>query len=180
MTRTLLAILAVLTGFLLTITVYEPADAQQPEPDLHLGFVESVTAGEPVIISAYLVDPAGNPIRGVPINLSRNATFLNISGGVSLGTRLTDVTGLATVTYSPATEGEIAVTATFSGTEVFAPATASRTLEVMPGPGLYREVSPFRVPGTNVWMVVGILTAIWSVYLVAFGAMFRIGRASDA
>ena len=180
MRRTLLTVVAVAVGLLLPIAGGRPVSAEQPVPDLYLEFEESVVAGDPVVISAYLVDPAGNPISGVPIDLSREATFLNVSSAVPLALPLTDVTGLATIVYAPASEGEITVTARFAGTEVFAPVTSSNSLIVQPGPELYREEPPFRVPATNVWMVVGIVAAVWSLYLVAFGALFRIGSAPDA
>ncbi len=180
MKRTLLTIFAVAIALLLPFSAARPVSAEQPVPDLHLGFVDSVVVGDPVIVTAYLVDPAGSPIRGVPIQFSRDATFMNVSGTVALGAPSTNEAGMVSFVYAPASEGEIVIRASFDGTEIFAPAATSRPLEVEPGPELYREERPFRVPGIGVWMVVGIIIAVWGVYLVAFGALFRIGRASDA
>lgn len=180
MRRSILIAVAIAVGLALPVAGARPVSAEQPVPDLHLGFDESVEVGDPVIVSAYLVDPAGSPIRGASIDLTRNAKFLNVSGTVSLGTVLTDNTGLAAVTYIPASEGEITIIAAYAGSDVFAPVTESRILFALPGPELYREESPFRVPATNIWMVVGIVGTVWTFYLIAFGALFRIGSAPDA
>jgi hypothetical protein len=172
--------IAIAIGMILAASGVHPASAEQPVPDLYLGFEESVSVGDPVVVTAYLVDPAGSPIRGVQIDLIRNATFLNVSGSVSLGSLLTDDSGKVAVSYIPATEGEITINAVFAGSETFAPVTDSGVLVVLPGPEQYREEPPFRVPGTNIWMVVGIIGTVWAFYLIAFAALFRIGSAPDA
>ena len=179
MKRLIIVAIAIVVGLTLATVGAHPASAEQPVPDLHLGFEESVNVGDPMIVTAYLVDPAGSPIRGVPVDLIRDATFLNVSGSVSLGSSLTDDTGKVVVSYIPASEGEITINAVFAGSETFAPVTDSSVLVVLPGSEQYREEPPFRVPGTNIWMVVGIVGAVWTFYLIAFAALFRIGSAPD-
>ena len=136
MRRLILVAVAIVFGFTLPLIGARPASADQPVPDLHLGLDESVAVGDPVIVTAYLVDPAGNPIRGVEIEMTRDAKFLNVSGNVALGKPLTDDDGRATVTYIPATEGEITIIASFAGSEVFAPVTSTQVLTGLPGPEL--------------------------------------------
>ncbi|MEE8363867.1 MAG: hypothetical protein V3S18_07345 [Dehalococcoidia bacterium] len=155
------------------------ASADQPEPILRLGPTTDAKVGEGIVIAAYLVDPAGKPVAGQEIDFTLESTFLNVTHRLDLEVVTTDESGLAWFLFEPRTDGENLISAQFAGNQVFAPAQVETILEVAPGPELYREVSIFRVPGTNVWMVTGILAVVWSVYLVGIGFMWAIARASD-
>lgn len=148
--------------------------ADQPEPQVVLGFQSEAQAGETVAVAAYLVDPAGNPISGEEISFSIASTFLNVDGRMEIGTVTTDGDGLALLAYAPRIEGDRVITARFAGNEVFAPARASETLLVTPGPQLHKEFSPLRIPGANIWMAAGVLAVVWGIFLYICVLIWRI------
>ncbi len=166
-------------------TEQEQPESDQPEPELVLNFLlpgeqEDVEAGQSVRISVYLIDPAGNPIEGGEISFTLESTFMNVVGGIELGTDITDIAGLAEVNWEPRSEGENLVIVRFPGDDIFTPVTVEDVLVVNPGPDLYTEASPLRVFGANVWMVVSILSVVWGLYAVALGFGIRIARAGGA
>lgn len=145
------------------------AAAQQPQPILDLGFEPSTIAGKEIVVSAYLYDPIGNPIYDAEINFSYDAEFMNVSNLVEIGTAITDENGLALLLFEPRTEGENNVSAKFAGNDVFASIAVADTLEVLPGGQIYRELSPYRIPGANVWFAAGIITTVWTIFILSLG-----------
>jgi len=141
------------------------ASAQQPVPSINLGFVESAIPGETITVSAYLTDPLGSPIYDAEIHFSYNVEFMNVSDAVDIGTAITDDTGLALVTWQPRSDGENAIVASFAGNDVFTEAIDTQTLEVLPGPQLYRELPPYRIPGANMWLTTGLITTVWMIFI---------------
>jgi hypothetical protein len=158
--------------------------AQQPAPELTLALlttgVEDPRAGEEVGAAAYLMDPSGNPIANRPIVFSVGNEFLNVTDQTEIARAMTDESGLAAIFFTPRVEGERTVTAAFAGDEVFTEAVATEAFQIGPGPQLHREVTPFRVPGANVWMVTAILATVWSVYIVAMLFGVHIALSGDS
>lgn len=150
------------------------ASADQPEPQVVLGFQPQAQAGEAIAVAAYLVDPVGNPIMGEEITFTIASTFLNVDGPMEIGSATTDANGLALLPYAPRIGGERVVTARFAGNEVFAPARASEALLVTQGPNLYEEFSPLRIPGANIWMASAVLAVVWGVFLYICVLIWRI------
>lgn len=174
----LLIVTAALAAWWIPSTV--SAAEKDPQPQLLLGFQTSTAAGQPIALSAYLVDPAGNPIRGEAVHFSMRTTFLNTGGELDLGDPVTGSAGLALLEFTPRIEGRDTITASFAGDSVFAPANASRKLQVEAGPQLYEVDSPFRIPGADIWMVTGILGVVWGLYLIALIMGVRVARGRGA
>lgn len=173
MRRVRLAVAAVALAGFFALPVSQAARAQQPVPDVVLWLAEEADAGEEITVSAYLLDPAGNPIAGEVITFTAEVSFLNRTGHARIGRLVTSENGLATMGYEPRVEGEQRVTASFEGNQVFTPARASRTLTVLPSGQLYTEATPFRLPGANMWMVVAILLVVWSIYVFVMLLVWR-------
>lgn len=150
--------------------------ADQPPSDLVLDFVSEAEAGEEIAVAAHLVDPAGNPISGERISFTAELSFLNNTGEADIGSAVTDSTGLAMMLYAPRTEGELAISAAFEGNAVYAPSRSSQVLRVLPGPELYQEATPLRIPGANIWMVSTILAIVWGLYCFVMLLVLRITR----
>ncbi|MDP6822123.1 MAG: hypothetical protein QF554_02380 [Dehalococcoidia bacterium] len=150
------------------------AAADQPEPQVVLGFQPEVEAGGTIAISAYLVDPAGNPVVGEEIAFAIASSFLNVDGQMEIGSATTDLDGLALLPYAPRIEGDRVIRAQFTGNDVFASAEASETLLVTPGLRLHEEFSPLRTPGANIWMAAGVLIVVWGVFLFICALIWRI------
>lgn len=143
--------------------------AQRPEPGITIGFVDEAVAGEPIAVSAYLIDPAGNPIYDAEIDFSVAAEFMNVSTEVEIGIAITDRSGLAVVLFEPRTEGPNTLTASYAGSDVFEAVSDTADLAVTGNGQLYRELPPFRFPGANVWLPTAMLSTIWLVFSIALG-----------
>lgn len=169
-------LLAGLASLLALFLVPTGAAASQPEPRLVLGFQPQATTGERLVLSAYLMDPAGNPISDQPVSFSMDAEFMNVLGDVRIGQATTDQTGLAAFVYEAKSEGNHTVSASFAGNQVFLPANAANPLTVQPGTPTFVEPQPFRIPGANISTLVLALGTVWGLYLVVGLYFWAISR----
>lgn len=192
----LTALMTTLLAFALLVLapgslVADDGEIPKPVPDLLFTFripraapdeteMARVTAGDRMTLSAFLIDPAGNPVYGQEIVFIATDKFMNVSGQLELGRARTDGSGLAELPIIPRREGETLVTASFAGNDVFAAVEASESLEVAGGEQLYEEHVPFRIPGANVWMVTAILGSLWGIYFIAMGYGVHIARSGDS
>lgn len=168
----------------------QQAEEAQPEsnlttPEMVLDFLlpgeqEDVSVGQEARASIYLVDPAGNPIAGAEILFTLEAEFMNVVSALELGVDVTDGAGLAEVHWDPRSEGENLVSARFAGNDVFGPLMVQDTLQVNTGPEQYTEAEPLRIPAADIWMVVFILGATWSMYLLTLVFGWKIARAGGS
>ncbi len=128
--------LPLITSLSLLLILLAPALAlaEQPVPLLSLGFETQAPAGNRLVVAAYLLDPAGNPISDQAVSFSTDAEFMNTVGDVSIGEAITNDNGLAYILYVPKSLGEHTITARFAGNEVFAPVSASSPVTVTAGP----------------------------------------------
>ncbi len=183
-TLTLLRMLAPLVVAAAALSSPLAASADLPMSEIvltiQLGAREEPLQGEEVGLAAYLIDPSGNPIAGEEVTFTVDDVFLNVAGQVEVGRVKTDETGLAAVVFEPRRAGENLVTASFPGNDVFEGARSTEKLTVASGPQLYRETTPFRIPGANVWMVTTIVGVVWGIYVVAMGFAVRIALSGDS
>ncbi|MBI4313072.1 MAG: Ig-like domain repeat protein [Chloroflexi bacterium] len=165
--------------FLLALLAPATAGADQPVPLLALGFEPETATGDRIVVSAYLMDPASNPISGQEVTFRIDAEFMNTLGNVDVGTATTDNAGLAYILYAPKSEGEHTITARFVGNEVFAPASAESAITVTPGAATYQQEQPFRIPGADIRLVVVALSLVWGLYLVVTVLFWLISRSGS-
>ena len=185
MSKLIIAIvLAVLVSLFVArvVLAQEPDQVQdrRPEPELVVGFEANGTVGERVALSAYLVDPAGNPIRGQTVTFLLDVKFMNVITSIELGQDVTDETGLALILNTPRTSGEVTIRARFEGNDVFAEASSFDVITVAEGDPVFEQIEPFRIPGANVSLVVAVLVIIWTTYLGVVGLFFRISRQGES
>ena len=157
-----LAIAMVLAGVMGWSSI---ASAQQPVPSVNLGFEPSALPGETIAVSAYLTDPLGTPIYDAEIEFHYDVEFMNVTDAVEIGTAITDDTGLALLTWQPRSDGENHIVAAFVVNDVFAAASDTQILQVLPGEQLYRELPPYRIPGANIWLTSGLITTVWMIFI---------------
>jgi hypothetical protein len=174
MRRTLL--LVVLVGSLSAAMLSWPAAAQQPTPTMELDLVSEIGLGQPVDIEVYLRDSDGSPIPGETVTLAVDVGFMNVLDTADIGWALTDEDGLATVVFTPKSDGELFLTARFSGGEKHRAVEEFGSLMVTPGPATYEEPTPFRIPGANITIVVAVLITVWAMYLVFVGFLWMIAH----
>ena len=164
-TKQLLTVLAVTVALTGLQGWSSTASAQQPVPNVNLGFEPSALPGETIAVSAYLTDPLGNPIYDAEIEFHYDVEFMNVTDSVEIGTAITNDTGLALLTWQPRSNGENHIVASFAGNDVFAAASDTRILEVLPGEQLYRELPPYRIPGANMWLTSGLIATVWLIFI---------------
>lgn len=165
---------AVAAAFILLLVVVpvwaaEPATVKvEAEPEAALGGL--------VIVRVAVTDGQGGPVAGAIVVLLSPARFGATSGEMKLGQVTTDDLGQASFTYETRREGQQTIIARFPGNESYAPAEASVGLSVRGSTQLYRQEVGVKVPGIGVWMLVVLLGAFWSVYLVVMVHITLIAR----
>ncbi len=161
---------------LLALLTAASAAADQPVPYMTLGFPSPAPTGNRIVLSAYLLDPAGNPISGQRISFTSEVEFMNTLGTIHLGDATTDDNGLAYLPFMPTSLGMEAINAQFAGNEIFAPISATNPISITEGRAVYREEVPFRIPGADIRIVVVALTAVWSIYFFVTVLFWLISR----
>ncbi len=119
---------------------------------------------------------AGGPIAGVEVIFARTATFMNTESEIVLGKVATDKQGIATLPYTPRSEGEVGFAARFSGSTAYQPSSASLEAQIATGPAQYVESAGVRVKGVNVMWLVAVLGGVWSIYFTVMGLLALIAR----
>lgn len=165
--------LAVALVLLLLPTVTRAA---APEPTLTLQAPAQATLGEAVALKATLLAPDGSPITGVPVQFFSPTSFASVSGEMLLGEATTDETGVALFQYEPRRSESVQIIARFAGNGRYGLSEASTTMSVQGSAQLYQEEAGVRVPGLGVWLLAGIVGAVWSTYFVVLVLVSLIAR----
>ncbi|MFQ5854475.1 MAG: Ig-like domain-containing protein [Anaerolineae bacterium] len=137
---------------------------------------QEVSLGDVITVTAVLRDGQGLPIPAATIILWSPASFLSTDGAMRLGQATTDAQGRATFLYEARREGALALNAYFSGDSRYAPAQVSADLTVQGSAQLYQETAGVRVPGVGVWLLVGLLVVVWSIFFTVMVLLTLIAR----
>lgn len=176
-TRQVIKILS-LMAVLVWLSVSSVASAQERRATLEIFAVESVEAGSRMEILATLAEQDGTPIAEEVIDFTLSVDFMSNSGEIHIGSATTDESGVARIEYTPKAEGDHYLTANTSESSDVS-AFSEMEMTVTSGPQLYRELSPIRVPGANVWMTSAVLIAIWSVFVLIALRIWQISRIGE-
>ena len=164
--------------FALWLVAAQVSSAQDTGAGLNVTAVESVKAGSTIEVTATLIGPGGHPVEGQLIEFSLSVEFLSYFDDILLCAAETDDVGTARIEFTPKSEGDqtlIARVSAGAGEVVI----SERQLLVTSGGQLYRELSPVRVPGANVWMATGVLLAVWSVFILIALSIWQIARMGE-
>lgn len=140
----------------------------QVEPEVGLG--ERVTA------RVAVRDEAGKPVAGAGVVLLSPASFGPARGEMRLGQVKTNAQGQAIFTYQARREGQQTLVARFLGDSRYAPGEASAAFTVRGSAQLYEERAGVKLPGVGVWILIVLLMAFWSVFLVVMALITLIAR----
>ncbi|MBI4340406.1 MAG: hypothetical protein HY680_10725 [Chloroflexi bacterium] len=171
--RLAVVILPVLAIFLAAV----PVAGQMKTPELLLAMDPVATSGKEVVIEAYLRDVQGKPVAGEVVTFFVDGEFLNIAGSIRLGSVTTDDDGRARLLHVFPQEGERTLTARFDGNGTFGAVETSNGMFLKSGGQLYEEASPYRMPGTNIAIVVGVLSTTWIILAAVTALLCLVGRA---
>ncbi|NQW21059.1 MAG: hypothetical protein HQ477_10140 [Chloroflexi bacterium] len=167
-----------LMAVLVWLTMTSIVSAQERRATLEVSASESTQAGTAMEIVATLTELDGTPIAGEVIDFALSVEFMSNSGEIHIGSATTDASGIARLEYIPKAEGDHYLTASSSeNSEVSA--FSEMEMTVTSGPQLYRELSPIRVPGANVWMTSAVLIAVWSVFVLIALRIWQISRIGE-
>ena len=148
------------------------APAAAPVGELSLPAVGA--GGQRVTLEARL--HGSGAIAGAEVVFVSPVRFAGAEGEAVLGRAVTDEQGVARLAYVPRWEGETRVIARFAGGEQYGTAETSATMVVRPAAQLYQETAGVRVPGVNVWLLAGVLGAVWGTYLVVMVVLGLVAR----
>jgi hypothetical protein len=159
------SVIAVLAGLILTAT---PSIAGTETTRLALASAPAIDEnGQPIrgqlVISATLVNAAGQPLSNRTITFYEEIRFLGAPHEALLGTGITDATGTARVVYQPARTGPDVIIARFAGDNRDARGEARATLEITD------VVPPFRAEANPLGSVESGLTAGFILLTAAVG-----------
>lgn len=178
MSRPSRRLLGMLLALALLLVAAAPARAAEPvtvelqtEPDVKLG--------DTVTVQIAVKDSQGGPVSGATVVLLTPASLGSARGEMRLGQVTTNSQGRATFAYEARSEGTQTLIARFPGSASYAPAEASAPLRVLGSAQLYQQEAGVQVPWIGVWILVLLLGAFWSVYLVVMVLVTLIARAGE-
>jgi hypothetical protein len=139
------------------------------------------TVGNAVTVQASLRSgDEGLPLANTPVAFYTEASFAGVSGEVELGTAVTDENGVAILRYEPRSAGEHQIRVEYLTPGEAEPETATASVISVAGTSqLHRSTSGVQVPGLNVWLIIALVTAVWSILFSVGIRVVAIARAGS-
>lgn len=175
------------------------ASADGGETSLQLSMPAQAKVGERVQFTVTLKDFGGKPIQGARIYFSSPTSFLSYRGEVEIDDALTNSQGIATIEFAARQEGTNTVNARFKGSTLYKASEAFGTIGVGAGSSAYVARAGVALPSIDVtsplpdevffstsapgklqfpiagiWMLVLVLTIVWSLYMTTMVLVLRI------
>jgi peptide/nickel transport system substrate-binding protein len=117
--------------------------------DLSFEVISEGIQKEPIPIKATIKDDKGSPIEGIYVDF--------VVGGVTIGSKLTDVNGVAEFTWVPVAQGTYNVNTYFAGTTAYQSiATSTKTVQI----GAETPPPPPPTPPDNTMLYLGIAAVV--------------------
>jgi len=137
------------------------------------------TVGSAVTVQASLHSADdGLPLANTPVAFYTEGSFAGVSGEVELGTAVTDQNGLAILRYEPRSAGEHQIRVEYLTPGEATPETATASVISVAGASqLYQSTSGIQVPGLNVWLIIALVTVVWSILFSVGLRVVAIARA---
>jgi hypothetical protein len=149
------------------------AKADRPLPQQPAGL------GLPTTIRVVLRSSAdGKPVAHTPVVFHTDATFAGVVDEIELGRANTNADGVAMVTFEPHIAGDHEVRVDFEdvGRKVNL---GKVTVSVAGNSQLTRSTAGILIPGLNVWLLVALIAAVWSILLCVAFCVIAIARGGD-
>lgn len=136
-----------------------------------------VAVGDRFEAAVTLTDLNGKPIANAVVTLTSTVVFMNAGGDVVVGRVVTDAQGRGLAVLAPRTDGQMVVNAQFAGDPAYTPSLVTTSIAVLPGPAQFHYEGGVGVPGVGVYLLVLLLGAVYTTYLVVMGLVTRIASA---
>lgn len=184
MKRKAFGITALLVMLALSTMPFSTALADVPAgAKVQLTAPPDTAVGQDLTLKASVTDASGAPLRGIEVVFRASVSFLNTQDSIELGRAVSDAQGLASISYSPLSEGQMQVSVTPSADGSSSKRSATATVKVDAGPAQYvSEKTGIQVPGVGVWFLAALMGGIWAVFLWAITqlrAISRLGQVSQ-
>ena len=177
LSRCLISILMAAFGLVLVAPLTLGAGPAVPT-SLTLNVASRVDLGSPILIEATLRDQSGKPVGDAVVRLYTSATFLSTeSGPIEIGDATTNENGVAIFEYVPSRNVTMEVRAEYQGDGQYEPSQATASFVVEGSRQLIQTHAGVNVPFLNKWVLVGVLTIIWSLYFFVATRVLRIAQA---
>jgi hypothetical protein len=122
------------------------------------------TVGDAVAVQATLRSAdEGLPIANTPVVFSTEGSFAGVSGQVELGRAVTDENGVATLNYVPRSAGDHEIRVQYETPGASEPEVATTSVSVSGSAQLHQSTAGVRVPGLNSWLIIALVTVVWSI-----------------
>jgi len=125
---------------------------------------QQATVGDAIEISATLRSADdGRPLADAPVVFSTRGSFGGVSGDIELGRAVTDQRGVATLNYQARAAGDREIRVEYLAPGESEPHVAATTISVAGVSQLHRPTAGVQIPGLNAWLIIAVITAVWSI-----------------
>lgn len=137
-------------------------------------------AGDAIRVEAMLrAADTGLPVANTPVSFYTDGSFGGVTGEIELGRAVTDQNGVATLSYQPRSVGDHEIRIEYLMPGESEPEVATTTIFVAGASQLYRSTAGIQVPGLNVWLIIALLTVVWSILFSIGLRILAIARAGS-
>ena len=142
---------------------------------------EQAAVGDRIEVSATLQSTDdGRPLADTPVIFYTRGSIGGVTSDVELGRAVTDGEGIATLSYQARAAGEREIRVEYLAPGESEPQFASATISVTGAPQLHRSVSGVQIPVLNSWLIIGVMTTVWSIlFFVALRTIAIAGAGSE-
>ncbi len=176
--KSLAAIVVVTTLIVVAAGLAPPRTAEASHVTATITVADNVEVGQPTQLQVELLSE-NQPVANTEVTVTTDASFAGVTGRVEVGKATSDERGIAVLEYAPrqASIQELRVEYLPAGeTE---PTVATTTVSVNGATQLHQSAAGIQVPGLNVWLIIAILTGVWSLLLSVGWRVFAIAQAAN-
>lgn len=176
-TITFVAFAAVVALGIATLSLASTARAAHVK--VNLDVPDQPAIGRPMEVQAHFHSASDEAIPNLTVTFHEEVTFGGVTSDVELGRAVTDEDGYAALTYEPRTAGthQIHVRYAYEDGEE-EDAAASITVPAA-GEQLYRSTAGVKIPGLNVWLLMALVAAVWTILISVAVRVIAIARAGE-
>lgn len=151
------------------------AQAEKGPVSMILEVPQNWTTGEPMLLTARLLDSQGQPVVGETVAFYFNVDFF-VQDLMEIGEAVTDEEGVATLEYTPRTGSPVRVVAQYQGNGRYSAGQAEAGVEMEHGVPFYVPRAGLGMPSLAPWILALVVGAIWSTYLLVMYQVLCIAR----
>lgn len=175
-----ISVIAVVTVMAIAIAGFGPAGtANAAHAVATITVPDVLQVGQPSQLQVTLLS-ANQPVANTLVTVYTDASFGGVTGEVEIGTITTNDSGTAAFEYEPRRNSAHELRFEFLAPGETEPTVATTTVSVAGTAQLYLSTSGIQIPGLNVWLIIGIISAVWFLLFSVAVRVLLIARAGPA